>query len=47
MPEDLSGSSTITEARYYDEPGGGEVLLRHGVLFEGATGICCKLVPSH
>ena len=36
MPEDLSGSSTITEARYYDEPGGGEVLLRHGVLFEGA-----------
>ena len=36
MPEDLSGSSTIAQARYYDEPGGGEVLLRHGVLFEGA-----------
>ena len=37
MPEDLSGSSTIAQARYYDEPESGEVLLRHGVLFEGAT----------
>jgi hypothetical protein len=39
MPGDLPGSSTITQARNYDEPGGGEVLLRHGVLFEGATAL--------
>ncbi|WP_165982773.1 hypothetical protein [Dankookia rubra] len=37
MPEEVSMSSTIAQARYYDEPEGGEVLLRHGVLFEGAT----------
>jgi hypothetical protein len=37
MPDDLPGSSTVTDARYYDEPEAGEVLLRHGVLFEGAT----------
>ena len=37
MPGDLPGSSTVAEARDYDEPGGGEVLLRHAVLFEGAT----------
>src|SRR3712207_5827306 len=37
MPGDLSRSSTITGARYYDETDSGEVLLRHGVLFEGAT----------
>jgi hypothetical protein len=39
MPGGLPGSGTITQARYYDEPGGGEVLLRHGVLFEGATAL--------
>jgi hypothetical protein len=37
MPEQLPRSSTIAQARYYDEPEGGEVILRHGVLFEGAT----------
>ncbi len=37
MPSDLPGSSTVAEARYYDEPEAGEVLLHHGVLFEGAT----------
>ena len=37
LPDDVSGSSTIAQMRYYDEPEGGEVLLRHGVLFEGAT----------
>ena len=36
-PGELSGSSTVAEAKYYDEPEGGEVILRHGVLFEGAT----------
>ena len=39
MPERLPGSSTIAQARYYDESGGGEVILRHGVLFEGATAL--------
>jgi len=37
MPDPTPGSSTVTQAKYYDEAGGGEVLLRHGVLFEGAT----------
>lgn len=37
MSEDVSGSSMIAQARYYDEPEGGEVLLRHGMLFEGAS----------
>jgi hypothetical protein len=36
MPGDLSGSGAIAEARYYDEPEGGEVILRQGILFEGA-----------
>ncbi|TDH57944.1 hypothetical protein E2C06_35180 [Dankookia rubra] len=39
MPEQLPRSSTIAQARYYDEPEGGEVILRHGVLFEGATAL--------
>jgi hypothetical protein len=39
MPKDLTGSSTIAEARYYDEPGGGEVILRNGVLFQGAAAL--------
>jgi hypothetical protein len=39
MPRVLPGSSTIAQARYYDEPAGGEVILRHGVLFEGATAL--------
>ena len=39
MPEDFSGSTTIAQARYYDEPESSEVLLRHGVLFEGATAL--------
>ncbi|MCW8087337.1 hypothetical protein [Sabulicella glaciei] len=37
FPQALPGSSAIAQARYYDEAEGGEVLLRHGVLFEGAT----------
>ncbi len=37
MPGELPRSSTVAQARYYDEAGGGEVILRHGVLFEGAT----------
>ena len=36
-PGELPGLSTVAEAKYYDEPEGGEVILRHGVLFEGAT----------
>ena len=39
LPEELPGSSTVAQARYYDEPEGGEVILRHGVLFEGATAL--------
>jgi len=39
MSEELPKSSTVAEAKYYDEPGGGEVILRHGVLFEGATAL--------
>jgi hypothetical protein len=39
LPEDLPGSSTIAEAKYYDEPESGEVILRHGILFEGATAL--------
>jgi hypothetical protein len=39
MPEQLPRSSTIAQARYYDEPEGGEVILRHGVLFEGAPAL--------
>jgi hypothetical protein len=34
---DLAGSNAVAEAKYY-EPDGGEVILRHGVLFEGAAG---------
>lgn len=37
MANDLPMSSMVTQSRYYDEPGRGEVILRHGVLFEGAT----------
>ena len=37
--EQLPRSSTIAQARYYDEPDSGEVILRHGVLFEGATAL--------
>ncbi len=37
MPGELPRSSTVAQAKYYDEPEGGEVVLRHGVLFEGAT----------
>ncbi len=37
MPDPPPGSSTVIQAKYYDEAGSGEVLLRHGVLFEGAT----------
>ena len=39
MPRKLPDSSTVAQARYYDEPEGGEVILRHGVLFEGATAL--------
>jgi hypothetical protein len=39
MPRELPTSSTITQARYYDEPEKDEVILRYGVLFEGATGM--------
>ena len=39
LPEDLPGSSTVAEAKYYDEPESGEVILRHGILFEGATAL--------
>jgi hypothetical protein len=39
MPEELPASSTVAQARHYDEPEGGEVILRHGVLFEGATAL--------
>ena len=39
LPKDLPGSSTVAEAKYYDEPEGGEVILRHGILFEGATAL--------
>jgi hypothetical protein len=39
MPEELPASSTIAQARHYDEPQGGEVILRHGVLFAGATAL--------
>jgi hypothetical protein len=39
MPEQISKSSKIAQARYYDEPEGGEVILRYGVLFEGATAL--------
>ena len=39
MPQELPGSSTVAQARYYDEPEGGEVILRYGVLFEGATAL--------
>lgn len=36
-PRNLSGLGSTAEAKYYDEAESGEVLLRHGVLFEGAT----------
>jgi hypothetical protein len=39
MPGELPASSTVAQARHYDEPEGGEVILRHGVLFEGATAL--------
>ncbi len=39
MPDELPRSSTVAQARHYDEPEGGEVILRHGVLFEGATAL--------
>ena len=39
MPEQLPRSGKIAQARYYDEPEGGEVILRYGVLFEGATAL--------
>jgi hypothetical protein len=39
MPGELPRSSTVAQAKYYDEPEGGEVILRHGVLFEGATAL--------
>lgn len=39
MPRELLGSSAVAQAKYYVEPEGGEVLLRHGVLFEGATAL--------
>ena len=39
MPRELPVSSTVAQARDYDEPEGGEVILRHGVLFEGATAL--------
>ncbi len=39
MPRELPPSSTVAQARDYDEPEGGEVILRHGVLFEGATAL--------
>lgn len=34
---DYSQSSTASAARYYEQPEQSEVILRHGVLFEGAT----------
>jgi hypothetical protein len=39
MLQELPASSTVAQARYYDEPESGEVILRHGVLFEGATAL--------
>src|SRR5918997_2440966 len=39
MPRELPKSSTVAQAKYYDEPEGGEVILRHGVLFENATAL--------
>lgn len=36
-PADLAHRSTVTEATHYEEAEGGEVLLRAGLLFEGAT----------
>ena len=39
MPEQIPRSSNIAQARYYDEPEGGEVILRYGVLFEGACAL--------
>ena len=39
MPVELPASSTVAQAKYYDEPEGGEVILRHGVLFAGATAL--------
>lgn len=36
-PADLSGRSAVTEATHYEEAEDGEVLLRAGLLFEGAT----------
>ena len=39
MPEQLPRSSKIAQAGYYEEPEGGEVILRYGVLFEGATAL--------
>lgn len=44
--EGLAGSSTVNAAKYYDEAGGGEVILRQGVLFEGATALPTN-GPSH
>lgn len=39
MPDELPGSSAVAQARYYEEGRSGEVLLRHGLLFEGATAL--------
>ena len=39
MPEELPASSTVAQARHNDEPEGGEVILRHGGLFAGATAL--------
>jgi hypothetical protein len=39
MSQELPNSSTVAQARYYDEPEGGEVILRYGVLFEGASAL--------
>ncbi|MFC7478241.1 hypothetical protein ACFQS7_28125 [Dankookia sp. GCM10030260] len=39
MAETLPKSNTVVQLRYYNEPEGGEVILRYGVLFEGATAL--------
>ncbi len=36
-PEVPAGQRTVAEARYYNEAGPAEVILRSGILFEGAT----------
>jgi len=46
LPAELPGPGSVAQARDYAEADGGDVLLRHGVLFDGASGDPSGLNPG-